>query len=58
VMLDLEMQPPAIALSAGVALIATFTELLSTFVGAPLTKLLLSQAWREALTDGAIEIST
>jgi hypothetical protein len=58
VILDLEMQAPAIALSAGAALIATFTELLSTFVGAPLTKLLLSQAWREALTDGAIEIST
>jgi hypothetical protein len=55
VRLDLERQAPAVALSAGVALIATFSELLSTFVGAPLTQHLLSQAWRGALSDGAIE---
>jgi len=50
--LDLERQAPVVALSVAVALIATFSELLSTFVGAPLTRRLLSQAWPSS-TPGA-----
>src|SRR4051794_9026221 len=38
VVLDLEQQPPVLALSASTALIATFSELLSTFVGGSLAK--------------------
>jgi hypothetical protein len=53
--LDLERQAPAVALSVAVALIATFSELLSTFVGAPLTKRLLSQAWRGDLRGRAVK---
>jgi len=57
VLLDLEGQAPAVALSAGAALIATFSELLSTFVGAQLTTHLLSQAWHGARVDGVMESS-
>jgi hypothetical protein len=57
-LLDLERQAPPAALAAGAALIATFTGLLSTFLGARLTKHLLGQAWQGALTDDAIESST
>jgi hypothetical protein len=53
--LDLERQATTVALSAAVALLATFSELLSTFIGAPLTRRLLSKAWRGGLTDGALE---
>jgi hypothetical protein len=56
-LLDMEGQPPAVALSAGAALIATFCNLLETFVGAPLTTLLLGHALRGALTDEAVESS-
>ena len=56
--LDLEGQAAPVALSAAVTLIATFSELLSTFVGARLTKHLLSQAWRGDLTDGSVESRT
>ena len=55
---DLEGQAPAVALSAGTALIVTFSELLSTCVGVPLTNHLLSQAWHGALSDGAVESCT
>lgn len=58
VRVDLERQASAVALTAAVALIFTFSELLSTFVGAPLTGRLLSKAWRAGLTDGAMESST
>jgi hypothetical protein len=58
VRLDLERQAPAVALSAAVALIATFSELLSTFVGAPLTRRLLSRAWCGGMADGALESTT
>ena len=58
VRLDLERQPPAVALTASVALIAEFSDLLSTFVGAPLTRRLLSKAWRDGIADGALESST
>lgn len=58
VRLDLERQPPPVALSAAVTLIATFSELLSTFVGAPLTARLLSQAWRGGIPDEAVESNT
>jgi hypothetical protein len=55
---DLQGQAPAVALAAGAALIATFSDLLSTCVGASLTKHLLSRAWRGALSDGAVESCT
>jgi hypothetical protein len=56
--LDLERQAPPVALAAGAALIATFTELLSTFLGARLTKHLLGQAWPGGPTDEPMERST
>jgi hypothetical protein len=56
--LDLEGQAAPVALSAAVTLIATFSELLSTFVGAPLTRHLLSQAWRGDPTDRSAESRT
>jgi hypothetical protein len=55
---DLERQASAVALAAAVALLATFTDLLSAFVGAPLTTRLLSTAWRPGMADEAIESST
>jgi hypothetical protein len=55
---DLEGQAPAVAISAGTALIVTFSEMLSTCVGVPLTNHLLSQAWHGALSDGAVESCT
>jgi hypothetical protein len=58
VRLDLERQASPVALSAAVSLLATFSELLSMFVGVPLTTRLLSAAWRCGRTDGAMVDST
>ena len=55
---DLEGQASGVALSAGIALIVTFRELLSACVGVPLTNHLLRQAWHGALSDGAVESCT
>jgi len=53
--LDLERQPAAVALAAAVSLIVTFSDLLSTFVGGPLTVTILGQAWRGVVNEGATE---
>jgi hypothetical protein len=53
--LDLKAQPPAVALAAAVSLLVTFTDLLSTFVGASLTMSILGQAWHGDPDEGAVE---
>ena len=55
VIVCLERQDPAVATEAAGAVFATFTGLLVTFIGEPLTAGLLRQAWPEAFADAAIE---
>jgi hypothetical protein len=47
----LERQDPAVATDAAGAMFATFTGLLVTFIGEPLTARLLRKAWPEAFSD-------
>ena len=47
----LERQDPVIATEAAGAVFATFTGLLVTFIGEPLTAGLLRQAWPDAFSD-------
>ena len=47
----LERQDPAVAAEAAGAVFATFTGLLVTFIGEPLTAGLLRKAWPDAFTD-------
>jgi len=49
VILSLERQDPAVATEAAAAVFATFTGLLVTFIGEPLTARLLRKAWPDAL---------
>jgi len=51
----LERQDPAVAAEAAGAVFATFTELLVTFIGEPLTARLLQKAWPEAFSDASTE---
>jgi hypothetical protein len=51
----LERQDPAIATEAAGAVFATFTGLLVTFIGEPLTTRLLRKAWPDAFSDGSTE---
>jgi hypothetical protein len=51
----LERQDPAIATEAAGALFATFTGLLVTFIGEPLTTGLLRKAWPDAFSDATTE---
>ena len=51
----LERQDPAIATEAAGAVFATFTGLLVTFIGEPLTAGLLRQAWPAAFSDASTE---
>ena len=55
VILDLERQEPAVATEAAGAVFATFTGLLVTFIGEPLTAGLLRKAWPEAFSDASTE---
>jgi len=49
----LERQDPAVAIEAAGAVFATFTGLLITFIGEPLTARLLRQAWPDAFSDAS-----
>jgi hypothetical protein len=49
----LERQDPAVAIEAAGAVFATFTGLLVTFIGEPLTARLLRQAWPDAFADAS-----
>ena len=51
VLFCLARQDPAVATEAAGALFATFTGLLITFIGEPLTARLLRKAWPEAFSD-------
>jgi hypothetical protein len=51
----LEGQDPAVATEAAGAVFATFTGLLVTFIGEPLTARLLRQAWPGAFSDASTE---
>jgi hypothetical protein len=51
----LERQHPAVATEAAGAVFATFTGLLVTFIGEPLTARLLHKAWPDAFSDASTE---
>ena len=51
----LQRQDPAVATEAAGAVFATFTGLLVTFIGEPLTARLLRKAWPEAFSDASTE---
>ena len=55
VIVCLERQDPAVATEAVGAVFATFTELLVTFIGEPLTAGLLRKAWPDAFSDASAE---
>jgi len=51
----LEQQDPAIATEAAGAVFGTFTGLLVTFIGEPLTARLLRKAWPDAFSGATTE---
>lgn len=55
VLVCLEQQDAAGATAAAAAVFATFTELLGTFIGEPLTARLLRKAWPDAFSDTTTE---
>jgi hypothetical protein len=55
VMFCLERQDPAVVTEAAGAVFATFTGLLVTFIGEPLTIRLLRQAWPDVFSDASPE---
>jgi hypothetical protein len=55
VILCLQRQDPAVATDAAGAVFATFTGLLVTFIGEPLTAGLLRKAWPAAFSDASTE---
>jgi hypothetical protein len=55
VIFGLERQDPAVATEAAGAVFATFTGLLVTFIGEPLTASLVRKAWPDAFSDGNTE---
>ena len=55
VVFNLERQDPAVATEAAGAVFTTFTGLLVTFIGEPLTAGLLRQAWPAAFSDASKE---
>ncbi|MDO8793136.1 MAG: hypothetical protein Q7J25_00780 [Vicinamibacterales bacterium] len=55
VIFSLERQDPAVAIEAAGAVVATFTGLLVTFIGEPLTAGLLRKAWPDAFSDASTE---
>ena len=50
---SLARQDPAVAIAAAGAVVATFTGLLVTFIGEPLTAGLLRKAWPDAFSDAS-----
>jgi hypothetical protein len=57
VILNLERQDPAVAAEGAAAVFATFTGLLVTFIGEPLTTSLLRQAWPDAFSEATTEVT-
>ena len=55
VLICLKRQEPAVATEAAGAVFASFTGLLATFIGEPLTVRLLRKAWPDALSDASAE---
>jgi hypothetical protein len=55
VIVCLERQDAAVATEAAGAVFATFTGLLVTFIGEPLTAGLLRKAWPDAFSDARTE---
>lgn len=55
VLVCLEQQDAAVASAAAAAVFATFTGLLGTFIGEPLTARLLRKAWPDAFSDTTSE---
>ncbi len=55
IVVRLERQDPAVATEAAGTVFATFTGLLVTFIGEPLTAGLLRKAWPEAFADARTE---
>lgn len=51
VSLWLERQDPALATDAAATMLATFAELLATFIGEPLTTRFLREAWPDGFSD-------
>jgi hypothetical protein len=51
----LEQQDPALATEAVAALLATFTALLATLIGEPLTTRAIRTAWSDSLADAGTE---
>jgi hypothetical protein len=58
VILCLQRQDHAVATEAAGVIFATFTGLLVTFIGEPLTTGLLRKAWPEAFSDGGTKETT
>ena len=58
VRLSLEGQDPAVAADAAVAVLATFGELLASFIGDSLTTRLLREAWPGAFSDDTTQETT
>ena len=52
---SLEWQEPALATEAAAAVFAIFTSLLVTFIGEPLTRRLMRNAWPEGFSDAGTE---
>jgi len=55
VSISLEQQDPALATEAAAAVLATFTGLLVTMIGEPLTARLMRQAWPDGFPDAGAE---
>lgn len=52
---SLERQDPAVATDGAIAVLATFAELLASFIGDSLTTRLLREAWPDGFSDDATE---
>jgi hypothetical protein len=55
VLFCLERQNPAVATDAAAAVLATFTGLLMTFIGEPLTVQVLRKAWPDGFSESSTE---
>lgn len=58
VRLSLERQEPAVATDAAIAVLATFGELLASFIGDSLTTRLLRDAWPDIFSDDTTRETT
>lgn len=58
VRLSLERQDPAVATDAAIAVLATFGELLASFIGDSLTTRLLREAWPDGFSDDTTQETT